>query len=234
MFQENYATRSLADAAPNTRAQFIRRTYLHLALALLAFVGVEVALLQSETAINLAASVLSAPYGWLMVIGGMMVVGWMATGFAHSASKPVQYLGLGLYVVMEACIFLPLILIALSVAGDASLLVQAGLMTGLLFAGLTATVFVTRSDFSFLRTFLMVGGAVAIGLIVCSILFGFTLGTVFSVLMVAFAAGAILYDTSNILHHYNEDQYVGAALSLFASVAMLLWYVLRILISLRD
>lgn len=234
MFQENYATRSLADAAPDTRAQFIRRTYMHLALALLAFVGIEAALLQSEAAIRLAGTVLSAPYGWLMVIGGMMVVGWMATGFAHSASRPVQYLGLGLYVVMQACIFLPLVLIAWSVAGDGSLLLQAGLMTGLLFVGLTATVFITRSDFSFMRTFLMVGGFVALGLIVCSVLFGFTLGTLFSVAMIVFAAGAILYDTSNVLHHYNEDQYVGAALSLFASVVMLLWYVLRLLISMRE
>ena len=43
-------------------------------------------------------------------------------------------------------------------------------------------------------------------------LFGFELGVFFSVAMVAFAGAAILYDTSNVLHHYPEDRAVGAAL----------------------
>jgi len=234
MFEGNYQVRSLVDAAPDARAQFIRRTYLHLALALLAFVGLEAALLQSASAQSLAIRILEVRYGWLMVIGAFMLIGWMARGFAHSASKPVQYAGLGLYVVMEALIFLPLVMIALAVTGDPSILVQAGLMTGLLFAGLTATVFMTRKDFSFLGSALTVGAFVALGLIVCSVIFGFTLGLLFSGAMVVFAAGAILYDTSKVLHHYSEDQYVGASLELFASIALLLWYVLRILISLRD
>ena len=51
--------------------------------------------------------------------------------------------------------------------------------------------------------------------------------------MVALAGASILYDTSNVLHHYPEDRYVGAALQLFASVAMMLWYVLRIFLSRR-
>lgn len=234
MFEENYSTYSMAEAAPDSRAKFIRRTYLHLAIALLAFVGFETLLLQSEFATGLAITVLNLPFGWIGVLGGMMVVGWMASRMAHATSKPVQYAGLALYTFGEACIFLPLVMMAIAVAGDATLLVQAGLMTGLLFAGLTATVLITRKDFSFLKTALTVGGFVAIGLIICSIIFGFTLGLVFSGVMVLFAAGAILYTTSNILHHYQEDQYVGAALELFASVALLLWYVLRILIALRS
>ena len=233
MFEENYSIRSMANAAPDSRAQFIRRTYAHLAIALLAFAGFETLLLQSEFARGLAVQVLGLPMGWLAVIGGMMLVGWMATNMAHSMSKPVQYAGLAIYTFAEACLFLPLVMIALGVTGgDATILVQASLMTGLLFIGLTATVFVTRKDFSFLKSALMVGGFVALGLIVCSILFGFSLGLVFSAGMVILAAGAILYTTSNILHHYQEDQYVGASLQLFASVVMLLWYVLRILIAL--
>src|SRR4030095_3857695 len=51
--------------------------------------------------------------------------------------------------------------------------------------------------------------------------------------MVARAGGSILYDTSNVLHHYPEDRYVGAALELFASVALMMWYVLRIFLSRR-
>ena len=61
-------------------------------------------------------------------------------------------------------------------------------------------------------------------------MFGFTLGLIFSFLMVGLASAAILYDTSKIMHHYSKNQYVAASLELFASVALLFWYILRILI----
>jgi FtsH-binding integral membrane protein len=94
--------------------------------------------------------------------------------------------------------------------------------------------FVTRKDFSFLRGMLMWGGVVAMLAIVGGILFGFELGTWFSVAMIGFAGAAILYDTSNVLHHFPEDRYVGAALQLFASVALMFWYVLRLFMSRDD
>ena len=84
-----------------------------------------------------------------------------------------------------------------------------------------------------MRGVLMWGGVVAMVAIVGGIAFGFALGTWFSVAMVGFAGAAILYDTSNVLHHYPQDRYVGAALQLFASVAMMFWYVLRLFMS-RD
>ncbi|MGC4064189.1 MAG: Bax inhibitor-1 family protein [Polyangiaceae bacterium] len=65
-------------------------------------------------------------------------------------------------------------------------------------------------------------------------MFGFQLGTFFSVLMVGFAGAAILYDTSAVMRDYPTDRYVGAALQLFASVALMFWYVLRIFMSSRD
>jgi FtsH-binding integral membrane protein len=69
--------------------------------------------------------------------------------------------------------------------------------------------------------------------IVGGVLFGFNIGTWFSVAMVGFAGAAILYDTSNILRSFPEDRHVGAALQLFASVALMFWYVLSIFMS-RD
>jgi FtsH-binding integral membrane protein len=68
----------------------------------------------------------------------------------------------------------------------------------------------------------------SLGLIVASILFGFGLGLWFSVAMVVVAAAAILYHTSAILRTYRTDQHVAAALALFADVALLFYYVLRI------
>ncbi|MDQ3833510.1 MAG: Bax inhibitor-1 family protein, partial [Actinomycetota bacterium] len=89
-------------------------------------------------------------------------------------------------------------------------------------------------DFSFLRGIIIIGSLVALGLIAVSLLLGFTLGVVFSVVMVGLASAAILYYTSNILRYYRTDQYVSASVTLFASVALLFYYVLQILISTRE
>ncbi|MCP4602864.1 MAG: hypothetical protein GY847_20500 [Proteobacteria bacterium] len=139
----------------------------------------------------------------------------------------MQYAGLALYVVAESIIFLPILYMAVYYSSP-NVLPTAGMLTLTLFAGLTGTVFITKKDFSFMRAALMIGGFIALGLIVCSILFGFELGTVFSVVMVGLAGGYILYYTSNILHHYRTDQHVAASLALFAAVALMFWYILRL------
>ena len=77
----------------------------------------------------------------------------------------------------------------------------------------------------------MWGGILALVAIVGGVVVGFGLGTWFSVAMVGLAGGAILYDTSNVLHHYPEDRYVGASMQLFASIALMFWYVLRLFTS---
>jgi FtsH-binding integral membrane protein len=141
----------------------------------------------------------------------------------------VQYAGLALYVVAQAIIFLPLLWVADHAFSGQHLIETAGIMTLTVFVGLTAAVFVTRKDFSFLRTILTVGSCIALGLIVVACLFTLHLGVWFSFAMVALACGYILYDTSNVLHHYRTDQHVGAALELFASVALLFYYILLIL-----
>jgi hypothetical protein len=73
----------------------------------------------------------------------------------------------------------------------------------------------------------------ALALIVISVLFGMNLGVWFVWAMIVLASGYILYDTSNVLHRYRTDQHVAAALALFASVALLFWYVIQIFMS-RD
>jgi len=145
----------------------------------------------------------------------------------------MQYLGLGLYVVAEAIIMLPLLYVATYFSKDPNIIAKAGVLTGLVFVGLTGTVFLTRRDFSWLRPALTVAGFAALGLIVVSILFGFTLGTLFAAVMVVVAAGYILYYTSNVLHHYAVGSHVAAALTLFSSVALLFWYILRIFMDRR-
>jgi len=212
------------------RARFIMRTYAHLLAAILAFTALEVGLFSVGAAEPIAMAMLGT--NWLFVLGGFMVVGWVATHFAHSAaSKPAQYFGLGLYVAAQSVIFLPLLFIAQQVAPGA--IQSAAVVTLLGFGGLTAIAFWTRKDFSFLGGILKWGMLMALVTIVAGAIFGFALGTFFSVAMVGLAGAAILWDTSNVLHHFPEDRYVGAALQLFASVAMMFWYVLQLFMS-RD
>ena len=221
---------SAATALPEQRASFIRKTYLLLAGAILAFIVVEGFLFASGAASMIAGVVFSGgAIGWLLVLGLFMGVTYLAERWAGSETSVLtQYLGLGLFVVAEAVIFVPMITIATYYSGDASVLIKAGVVTLGLFLGITATVFLTRTDFSFLAPILAIGGFAALGFIVASALFGFSLGNVFAFVMVAFAGTAILYETSNVLHRFNTNQHVAAALTLFASVALLFWYILRI------
>jgi FtsH-binding integral membrane protein len=221
----------VAQGQPDERATFIRKTYTHLAGAVGAFILLETLLIQSGIAEILTRLFMGSRFGWLGVIAGFSLLGWFSRSLAAKAdSIGLQYSGLGIYVVMEALLFAPLIFIA-NTMYDPNIVPMAGILTSMLFAGLTMVVFTTGKDFSFLGGALKIAGCVALGLIICSTIFGFTLGLVFSVAMVVFAMAAILYDTSKIMHDYSSDQYVAASLELFASVALLFWYVLRILMS---
>jgi FtsH-binding integral membrane protein len=220
----------VAERSADVRSNFIWRTYGHVAAAILLFAGIETYLFDSGLALPLAQSMLSL--NWLIILGGFMLVGWLATHVAHTVqSRPLQYLALVGFVAAQAIMFLPLLVIAIS--NQPGIVESAVGVTLLGTAGLTAVAFITRKDFSFLRAILVWGGILALVGIAGSVLFGFALGTWFSVAMIGFAGAAVLYDTSNILHHYPEDRYVGAALQLFASIALMFWYVLRLFMS-RD
>lgn len=220
-----------ATSSPEARGQFLRRTYGHLAGAILVFAaltGVLVKLLGPSMTQMMAGG----KFSWLIVLGLFMGVSWIAQKWADSgASIGLQYAGLGLYVAAQAVIFVPILTVANTM--ESGIIPMAALITLGLFVGLTAVVVTTRVDFSFLRGALVIGGFVALGVIVASILFGFTLGILFSGIMALFAGAAVLYNTSAVMNGYRTDQYVGASLSLFASIALLFWYILRIVMSMR-
>ncbi len=228
-YDSNYGY-SAAQAQPAERASFVRKTYLHLAGAILAFIGVEAFFFVSGVAdVMIGALQFGGRLSWFVVLAAFMGVSWLANKWARSqVSTSTQYLGLLIYIVAEALIFIPLLYVAAQFGGGADTILKAGIVSLGLFAGLTAVVFITRTDFSFLGSILAIGGFVALGFIAASLVFGFSLGSLFAFVMVAFAATAILYSTSNVLHVYHPTQYVAASLSLFASVALLFWYVLTI------
>ena len=70
------------------RSKFITRTYNHVAAAILLFTAIEMWLFSSGRVVPLSEWLLS--FNWLLIIGALMLVGWLATHVAHQVeSKPL-------------------------------------------------------------------------------------------------------------------------------------------------
>jgi FtsH-binding integral membrane protein len=231
-YQNPYVVGAVSDSPESLRAEFIRKTYWHLAGAIGLFVVLETLFIRMGWGTAALAVLGASRYSWLMVLGAFMLVSHVAEKWAtNGSSRGMQYAGLALFVVGEAVIFLPMIVLAVAMTGDVGLILQAGLITLAMVIGISTVALTTRKDFSFLGGMLKIGGFIAMGLIVASFIFPISLGLWFSAAMVVFASGSILYNTSNLVHRYQPGQHVAAALSLFASVALLFWYLLRLIMS---
>ncbi|WP_312172839.1 Bax inhibitor-1 family protein [Chryseobacterium sp.] len=222
----------VAHSSDIEKADFYKKTYLHVALAILAFIGVETVLLQVVPD-QLIFAMFAQRYIWLLIIGVFWIASVLATKWSLSLSKSTQYFGLGFYILLEAVIFLPLIKIATFYTGP-QVIFQAAMLTIAMFSGISFVAFTSKRDFSFLRNIIVIGGFISLGLIVGGMLFGFNLGLWFSVGMVILASATILYQTSKLKDSYSTNQYVGASLQLFASIMLLFWYILSILMSRRS
>ncbi len=219
----------VSELSASDRSSFIWKCYAHVVGAILAFAAIEVYLFQSGIAAAIAGPMLN---NWFMVFGAFILASWGATHVAHRLeSKNAQYAAFAFFVMMEALIFAPMLYMAY--LKEPGIIDSAAGVTILGSVGLVATAMITGKDFSFLRGMLVWIGMLALVAIVGSLFFGFELGTWFSVAMIGFAGAAVLYDTSNIMHHYPQDKYVAASMALFASIAMMFWYILRLFMS-RD
>lgn len=223
----------LIETTDEVRVEFYKKTYAHVAGGVLLFIIFEYFLLKSSMIIEFMLSMLDG-WRWLVMLGGfMLVTNYAESTIMKTADKNIQYMAYALYVFAQAIIFVPLLYIAMVYTESGELIQQAAVVTIGLFAGISAIVFVTKKDFSFLKAGLTVGFFIAIGLIIAGTLFGFTLGLWFSVAMCVLAAGSILYQTSNLVHKYGTEDYIPASLGLFASLMLLFWYVIQIFMS-RD
>ena len=237
-----------ATVGVSDRVRFIRLTYLHLFVAMAVFAGLlammfKVPFLYLRVSQPLTTFALGGRWNWGIVLAAFMVVSWVADYWAtHTTSRAMQYAGLAIYVVAEALIFVPLLMIVEWVTrdtiahggGNPNILRDSAITTLALFGAITASVILSKKDFSWMRSGLAMCSAAAMTLVVLSILFGFNLGIVFSIAMVMLAGGYILYQTSQILAHYDTQQYVAASLALFSSVALMFWYVIRIFLRMRS
>jgi len=227
-----YQDRVAANASVQERVDFIRLTYLHLGGAIAAFAAVCALMVNSPIGAKLTGFALGGPWNWLLVLGGFMLIGRVAEKWAMSGgSAGKHYLGLALYIVAQAVITVPLLYVAENFSGDPNVIKMAGLLTLVMFGGLTGTVFLTKKDFSFMGRGLQLASFGALGFILVGTIFGFGFGTFFASAMVLLMAGYVLYSTSNVLRHYPIGSHVAASLALFATIATLFFYVLQLVMS---
>ncbi len=231
---------AVATLGVSERVSFLRRTYAHLGIALVAWAAATAGMMRfmPETSLSFSKWALTGRWNWFLVLGAFMLVGYVAERMARSnTSRGVQYGGLALFVAAEALLLQPILWVAIIRFGAAEadkLILNAALITVTIFVGLTATVFLTKKDFSFLRGILTVLTFAALGVIIASMIFGFQLGAVFCGAMIALMAGYILYQTSAVMKDFPPTHHVAAALMLFSTIATLFWYVLQLLMSLKG
>jgi modulator of FtsH protease len=213
-----------AEASLADRLSFIRKVYgLFFAATLFAIGGV----LLGFSNMELMAFAARNPIIILLVmIGGVMA----ATALRH---KPgINLVALFGFTTLTGVVISPLLYIV-SLSNPASIL-EAGILTVGIFGGLTAYVFISKRDFSFMRGLLVTGLIVIILAGVLNIFIAssalYFAGAVAALLLFS---GFVLYDTSNIIRRYPTNEYVAGALALYLDAFNIFLALLRILNS-RD
>jgi FtsH-binding integral membrane protein len=235
---------AVATLGVSDRIAFLRKTYALLTVALAAFAGTTAGIIKfaPELSLRFSAWAFQGQLTWLLVIGLFMAVGFVAQKLAMSeTSRGLQFIGLAIAVVAQAVLLQPMIWILMYKFGNhADMTGQAGVILGeavvitlAIFGGLTATVFVTKKDFSFMRGALTIASFAFIGVALASMIFGFHMGAVFSGIGILLMGGYILYQTSMVMNYFPPTAFVAASLMLFSTIATLFWYVLQFLMSMN-
>ncbi len=224
-FSGNLQARTAAEASLAERLGFIRKVYaLFFAATLFAIGGVLLGFAYPPLMIY----ALEHPFIMLFaMIGGVMG----ATALRHK--RGINLAALFGFTTLTGVIISPLI--ALVYVNNPASILQAGLLTVGIFGGLTAYVFISNKDFSFLRGMLVTGLIVVIlaGLLNILIVGSSALYFATAVATLLLFSGFVLYDTSNIIRRYPTNEYVAGALSLYLDAFNIFLALLRILNS-RD
>ena len=212
----------VAQAAPDQRALFIRRTYETLALVVLIFIALEGLLLHSHL-VRFSRGVLNSGYLWLPFVGLFISLSALAQLCSRSnRSTAIQYFGLIIYLCLAPFLVLPLLFSAARFISP-EVIPMSGMLAALLLLALTVGAFTTGGNFKVItlvwKTCLLLGA----GLFLVSHSFGFTVSFVFAFSLVLFATGAVLATTARIIHQYAPHQHTAAALALLASCAVVLF-----------
>jgi FtsH-binding integral membrane protein len=212
----------VSDASVETRLNFIRKTYVLFLMGILTAVAAGVVCL-SVPAVN------GAVFGLLRsspIILFLLIIGASIGAQAVSRIEGLNYVALFGFTGLMGLLFAPIVaLYAPTVVG------QAAFLTVAIFGALTAYAFISRKDFSYLGGMLFIG---VISLVLGGLANAFFFKSGIASYMMAWVtvlifSGYVLYDTSQIIHRYDERGYCSAALSLFLDFLNIFMALLRIL-----
>jgi FtsH-binding integral membrane protein len=209
-----------AEVSVSERLAFIRKVYALFFVATLFAIGGALLGLAFPPLMLLAAQ--HPIITFLVLIGGVMG----AQAVRHVPG--VNLVALFGFTTLTGVMISP-VLYVIGQTNPASIL-QAGVLTVVIFGGLTAYVFISGRDFSFLRGMVTVGLLVVIGAGLTNIFVG-SIGLGFAIAAAALLlfAGFVLYDTSNIIRRYPTNEYVAGALSLYLDAFNIFLALLRLL-----
>lgn len=229
------ATAAAAYAAADERATFLRKVYGLVFLGVLGFAATLWAAANvpvvHDAAMAFGQLIYGSRFGVLVYIGVFVGGSWAVHAVAET--KPINAIAYAAWVVLLGFLVAPIVLIVSRLHGP-DIISQASLLTAVTFGGLTATVFYTGKDFSFLRGVLGLGCGLLLAVSLAGMLFGFTLGLWGSVAAVALFAGYILYDTSNVMQRLPVTMAMTGAILLFTDVVLLFKNILLLLARNRD
>jgi len=210
-----------AQASLAERMSFVRKVYaLFFAATLFAIGGVVVGFTFPPIMQAIAGSF------WIPLI---ILFGGVFAAQAVRHVPGVNLLALFGFTTLTGIVISPLMYVV-SLTNPASI-IQAGVLTVGIFGGLTAYVFVTKRDFSFMRGMLVTGLIVLIlaGLLNVFLIGSSALGFATAAAALLLFSGFVLYDTSNIIRRYPTNEYVAGALSLYLDAFNIFLALIRIL-----
>ncbi|MGD8885686.1 MAG: Bax inhibitor-1/YccA family protein [Gammaproteobacteria bacterium] len=173
------------------------------------------------------AMVLNLPHpGLLLTLVGYFGLLFATAKFRNSA--------IGLVFVFALTGFMgytlgPILAAYLSLSNGSQIVMTAMAGTGAIFLGLSGYALISRRDFSFMGSFLVVGILVGFMAGLGAIYFNMpSLSLAVSAMFVMLMAGLILYETSNIIHG-GETNYIMATVTLFVAIFNLFTSLLHLL-----
>jgi modulator of FtsH protease len=211
------------------RLAYIRKVYTYFSFAIAAGIGGALIAMNSSLVYFFAEH----PF-----IGIILFIG-MAIFASASAGNPTRALPTLLGFTFVSGLFISPTLFAIAhgyIRGTGpSVIYDALFLTSLVFGSLTAYVFITKKDFSYMGASLTIGLFMVIGISLVNLFVqSSTIDLALSSIIVILFSGFILYDTSRILKNAHEIPPTLAALNLYLDFLNLFMAILRLLSRSRD
>jgi len=212
-----------AQAPVEERMAFLKKVYGLLSLSVILSAAASWVTVSNEDFLTTVAS--NQMVFFLLALGSIFFVMWARK------KETMGIVALFSFTMLMGVSTAPIVLVY---TGQA--IINAAVLTGLVFAGLSLYTITSKRDFSFMGGMLTTGLIVLIiGGLLNAFVFQSSLGSfLYSSAGVFIFSGFIVYDTFNIMRRYPTDEHVSATLSLYLDILNLFMMLLHLLGGSRD